>query len=176
MDDCAEVPFPVTSVAEEQMSGRCFCGAVSYTVAAGSELRCGFCCCRTCQRLHAAPIVAWFGLKNSCVEVAAAGQSLSLPDVMNGAATAVRTFASSSRARRACCSNCGTPIFFQVNGADWIDVTHASLDEPWIRKLVPAEHLWQSAKLPWFETTDSWAPRYTEEPLPDELGTEATAN
>lgn len=157
-----EPPTAITT-SLESMTGSCFCGTVCYTVAAGSELRSGYCNCKMCQKLHAAPTTAWVGLKTHLVTMRVDGSPV-VGDIFSPENPGTRLFRSSERAQRLGCATCGTPLFFKVDGADWLVFTLCSLDPPWLNKVIPAEHLWHSQKAPWFETNDSWAPRYDTEP------------
>lgn len=157
-------PKPVT-IAPTNLTGRCFCGKCSYSIKSGSELRTGYCSCQICQKLHAAPTTTWVGLKTPNLEFVVDGHSTKdIEEVMSGEQeiAGTRVFRSSAKAARLACAVCGTPLLF-FTFADWIDVTHSSLDLQFKHTLIPAEHLWQSEKSPWFETTDSWAPRYDTE-------------
>jgi len=163
----SSLPSAIT-VSTEEMTGGCFCGHIQYAIASGSEVRSGFCSCKTCQKLHSAPTTCWFGLKTEKVSLTVGGASF---DSVMSPNASVRLFRASNRATRLGCAICGAPIFFQVDGADWIDVTLCSLNMPWADTLIPAEHMWNREKPSWFETTDS-APRYDTEP---DIGSEAAA-
>ncbi|MYN24816.1 hypothetical protein GTP69_00145 [Duganella sp. CY42W] len=61
---------------------------------------------------------------------------------------------SSAQVSRAFCAACGTALAYQnLNTAQEIDVTIASLDQP--QTVAPADHTQTGHRLPWFSIHDS---------------------
>jgi hypothetical protein len=58
------------------------------------------------------------------------------------------TFASSDKAERGFCANCGTPLSFRYLHSERIAISIGSLDEPW--RVKPANQYGIEARLPWF--------------------------
>ncbi|SFK04400.1 GFA family protein [Celeribacter neptunius] len=91
-------------------SGGCQCGAVRYTFTAGPS-KATICHCRMCQRAVGGPFAAL----------------LELPRDRISWAGAPKRFASSSKADRGFCPECGTPLFYDFHDRDVIEVTAGSL-------------------------------------------------
>ena len=71
-------------------------------------------------------------------------------------------FASSRGVERGFCGRCGTQLTFSAEFLPGlVDVTIGSLDDP--ERLPPQMHMWESRRVCWLETSDSW-PRYAELP------------
>lgn len=119
------------------LEGGCLCGAVRYRTT-GKPYHLTHCHCSMCRRASAAAFVTWFSVQ--------AGEF----QLLQG--TPAR-FASSSKAQRGFCSNCGTQLTFQLLARqDEIDITVCSLDRP--DALVPEDHTWVSSRLPWVRICD----------------------
>ena len=116
------------------MTGGCQCGRVRFSarVADNDAILCH---CRMCQRASGNVSVAF---KNFAV----ADMSWhSEPD----------WYASSPIARRAFCSRCGTPLGFQYNDDDKIDLHVATFDDP--ARFVPKFHFGIESRLDqWVDT------------------------
>ena len=56
-------------------------------------------------------------------------------------------WASSARAHRGFCGECGTSLFFRPVHGDFIDVTVATFDDP--APFGPSYVIWTAARLPW---------------------------
>jgi len=118
--------------------GGCLCGAIRYRVEGEPSAAC-HCHCTMCRPASGAPLVAWATFPS-------AGFALTRGKPAR--------HASSARATRQFCANCGTQLIFQYNDrADQeIDVTVASLDaadRPSMR-----EHGWTSSRLPWAQVDE----------------------
>jgi hypothetical protein len=67
-----------------------------------------------------------------------------------------RWFRSSDLVRRGFCSACGTPLFYDMPEADFINITLGSLDEPASVRPVAQSNL--DRKMPWFHLLDALPP------------------
>ncbi len=127
--------------------GGCLCGTIRYRLTGepGKE-GAGYCHCRRCQRSTGAPVGAWVTFPKSALAILAG-----VP----------KTFASSAKAVRQFCPNCGTQLFFAfTEGPEDIDVSLASLDDPAV--FPPTYHIWTGSQIPWFTITDN-LPRYVDD-------------
>jgi len=100
-------------MSEHKNSGRCQCGAVSYETK--GKLRPVVAChCRECRRLtghfmaSTASLLKDFKLTNS---------------------SGLKWFASSDRAKRGFCSQCGSNLFWQQNNSPTISITAGTIDD-----------------------------------------------
>ena len=75
--------------------GGCACGKIRYR-ASGTPLCPSFCHCSICRRTSGAPVVAWATFRTEQLEW------------LSGTP---RTFASSPKAVRSFCGDCGTPVY-----------------------------------------------------------------
>lgn len=131
------------------MQGGCVCGKLRYELLVTPVNLCD-CHCLDCRRSSGAPYVTWGSVRASELRVTR-GEVRTVPH-----AGRLRSFA-------ACC---GTHLFFQEEqGAEWIDVTIASLDEP--AALAPEKSIWTEDKLPWV-MLDPKLPSYARSSLPRE--------
>jgi hypothetical protein len=102
-------PSPLPSV-----EGGCLCGAVRYR--ARPENREGYYChCRMCQLALGNTRAAFFNLRKDAVEWTHGEPA---------------RHASSKIARRGFCNQCGTPLTFEYNDSERMDLTIGSLDDP----------------------------------------------
>ena len=96
-------------------SGRCFCGAVQYTVKGDPEGM-GYCHCDSCRRWSAGPVNAFSLWKPECVEVIQGVDNISAyeknPYVNDVTVTSIRKW----------CSTCGGHVFTEHPGMGLIDV------------------------------------------------------
>jgi hypothetical protein len=113
-------------------TGGCQCGAVRYR----AEGRLGdphLCHCRMCQK-------------------AAGNYFMPLANAARQSFTVTRGepswFASSHLARRGFCAQCGTPLFYDMPGADFINIVLGSLDDP--DDVRPTSQSGTEARMPWF--------------------------
>jgi|SRR5579863_2569189 len=93
-------------------TGGCLCGAVRYAVA-GPLRPVVFCHCTQCRRSTGhfmAATAAW------------------QRDFRLLAASELRWYASSDSARRAFCGRCGSTLFWQANGRDYLSIAAGTLD------------------------------------------------
>jgi hypothetical protein len=105
------------------------------------------CHCSMCRRSAGAPAVAWamFGM-----------------DQLTFISGELSSYTSSPGAERSFCSRCGTQLTFRADFLPGlVDVTVGSLDEP--ESLEPQMHIWDTRRIAWLETRDSW-PRHAELP------------
>lgn len=112
--------------------GGCRCGAIRYRVA-GEPLSAGYCHCRMCQRAAGANVVAWVAFRREEFRF------------VKGEA---KPFKASARATRRFCPQCGTALTFEYAAcSETIDVTIATLDEPYAPE--PMYQIWTSNRAPW---------------------------
>lgn len=96
-------------------TGRCHCGAISYT-AEGAPEHHALCHCSDCRRWSGAPAVGWIAWKEEAVTVTGS------PKVYKSSKTGSREF----------CADCGTGLFYR-NPAflpGIIDIQSNTLDDP----------------------------------------------
>jgi hypothetical protein len=117
------------------LTGGCFCGKVRYE-AGGAPYNQSICHCSMCRRTSGAPFVAWFSVPRSQFRLS--GEP--------------RRFRSSGKATRSFCAECGTALTFELDGADEIDVTTASLDDP--NRVPPTDHIYTESRIDWVKLGD----------------------
>ena len=117
---------------EFRLSGGCQCGAVRFAFE-GIPALVALCHCRMCQK--ATGSVAWpfFTAARSALQWTRGGPA---------------HFRSSAAALRGYCAACGTPLTFEPEGGDTIDIGIAILDTPEV--LRPTEQYWIDTRVPWF--------------------------
>jgi hypothetical protein len=93
-------------------SGGCLCGAVRYQVR-GALRPVIFCHCRSCRRSSGHFVAATACARNELV--------VTVGD-------ALRWYDSSSWARRGFCSRCGSNLFWEPKGKDYVSIMAGSLD------------------------------------------------
>ncbi|WP_343228404.1 GFA family protein [Sphingomonas yunnanensis] len=117
------------------MTGGCQCGGVRYAVLVDDD-DAYLCHCRMCQRATGGVFAA---LKQ--VSRAALRWTTREPDRR----------ASSAIAQRGFCRDCGTPLTYEGNGADQLDLTVGSFDDA--RRLRPVGHFGvESRHAAWCDT------------------------
>jgi len=124
------------------LSGKCACGAVTWTTQA-DPLWAGHCHCDTCRRFTSAPFTSFFGVPRKSV-------------IWTGTLQEFKT--SQGRIARQFCSKCGTQMTYQ--NEIWPDETHlyaATLDDP--TQFAPKAHFHYAERLDWVEMTDD-LPKY----------------
>jgi hypothetical protein len=121
--------------------GGCLCGAVRYEVR-GEIAHETLCHCTFCRRASAAPVVAWFSVR---------------PEAFRLTKGALKSFRSSPGVVRSFCGDCGTPITYQRDGLNEVDVTTCSLDDP--ESASPRDHTFARSALGWAPVEDG-LPRY----------------
>ena len=118
-------------------SGRCLCGAVTYTFDGPPNWQ-AHCHCESCRRNCSAPFTSYLGIDHGKWR-------------WTGAMPA--TYASSPGVRRQFCATCGTPMAFE--GADWAHEIHfyaASLTDP--AAFHPTAHVNWNEHPPWVMPDD----------------------
>ena len=116
-------------------AGGCLCGRVRYE--AGEPGGSAVCHCRTCQRAHAAPLVAFFTVRRQDVWIT--GE--------------LKRYASSAHGTRLFCGDCGTQLFFEDSRyPDELDIATATLDDP--AAVPPTKHIWTMSQVPWVKRDD----------------------
>ena len=117
--------------------GGCLCGRIRYRIA-GKPRQPSICHCSICRRASGAPLVAWATFATDEIEW------------LSGEP---RQFASSSKAERTFCGDCGTALTFRFNAQpNFTDVTLGSLDSP--ERIEPADHIFTTTRLPWIQLAD----------------------
>jgi hypothetical protein len=125
------------AASESLLAGGCHCGKVRYE-AHGRTFHPTICHCVDCRRVVGAPCVAWFSVERHGFRIVA-GE--------------MRRYASSARAERGFCADCGTSLTFQAHDLPGeIDVTTASLDNP--ERVPPADHTRTARRLGWMRFAD----------------------
>lgn len=124
-------------MANQPVTGRCFCGEVRYECGA-MLYPANFCHCESCRRACGAPVVAW-------LTVAAENFIFT--------AKAPTEFHSSEQVIRSFCSRCGTPLTYrhEQRPAE-LDITLATLDDP--SEIIPTHHIYMDDALPWDRPND----------------------
>lgn len=118
-------------------SGGCQCGGVRYQVTNGLRYP-HLCHCRMCQKAAG----------NYFMPLGASGR-----DDFTLTRGEPKWFFSSERVRRGFCDHCGTPLFFDTPGTDFINVTLGSLDEP--QRVTPEAQSNLASKMIWFHDLDA---------------------
>jgi len=119
------------------MTGGCFCGQVRYE-ALGTPFNATVCHCSDCRRVAGSPFVAWFSVA---------------PAEFRFVSGEPKRFASSAKAMRSFCPDCGTPLTFQHNDFPAeIDITTCSLDNPEL--VPPQDHVRTNRRLSWLRLAD----------------------
>lgn len=123
--------------APKPLSGRCLCGAVTYTADAEPFAQ-ALCHCADCQRQSSSPFAVVVGIPEDALEVR--GETL--------ASFATTGSDSGEPTTRWFCSACGTPIYSTSSAAPGFAFVKAgSLDDSsW---LAPAVEVWTDSAQPW---------------------------
>lgn len=111
--------------------GRCLCGHISFT-AKGPPNNVTNCHCRTCQKASGAAYVTWAEFPAAHV-------------TWTGAEPTWR--ASSDRAERGFCPQCGTPVVFRYTEGDAIDLPSVLFDNP--DTFAPQYDIWTDDHRSW---------------------------
>jgi len=118
----------------ENVTGSCLCGSIKYAIT--EEIKSAVNChCKTCKKITggAFETVAVVGEKS--IEITA-GQEL------------LKAFRIHENADKIFCSNCGTPIYNQVDKYPGFRMVHVgSLDQPSL--VAPARNIFCESMLPW---------------------------
>ena len=126
--------------------GACLCRAVGYEILVNGTEVADYCHCRECRRWGGAPVQAW-------VQVAPLNFR-----VTRGAA---KGYASSARATRWFCPDCGSPLYMTDSADISVGVTLGTLDQP--DQVRPNVHGWVCERIGWFDISDA-LPRYAQAP------------
>jgi hypothetical protein len=124
-------------VSAAALQGGCHCGQVRYE-AGGTPYHLTLCHCTDCRRTTGAPAVAWFSVPASRFRLVQGS-----PTQYRSSASAWRTF----------CGACGTPLTYQRDGSDEIDITTCSLDDP--EALPPEDQTFARSRLRWMHELDT---------------------
>lgn len=130
-------------------TGGCQCGAVRYR-AEGTPGDPHLCHCRMCQK-------------------AAGNYFMPLANAARATFTITRGepgwFRSSHLARRGFCRDCGTPLFYDMPDAGFINIVLGSLDDP--DDVRPVRQSGVEARVPWFPHLPDLPGSETDEPGPE---------
>jgi hypothetical protein len=121
-------------------TGRCHCGAVRFEVR-GPLRDVLICHCEDCRRIHGH---------------VAAHTATRWDDLTMTEARGLKWYASSDKARRAFCTECGAGIFFDLHGRDIVSICAGTLDPP--TRIRTAMHVFVDSASD-YETGDAEAPR-----------------
>ena len=117
-------------------TGSCLCGAVRLQTT-GPRAAVVFCHCSQCRKQT--------GLHYAATDV-------DLEQLQLEGEEHVRWYRSSDSARRGFCSNCGSALFWQSDGADYISIMAGAFDMP--ADLKPGCHIYCSDKADFYTLTD----------------------
>ena len=121
------------------MKASCLCGQVEFEIKA-PFISASYCHCGQCRKSHAASLVAY-------------GVSLKSEIEWLSGKKRIRRFASSERARRGFCKDCGTHLYFyNKDHPNHMDIPLAIVDgEP---NITPDCHIFVSCKSNWYDILD----------------------
>ena len=119
-------------MADGELSGGCQCGAVRYRFAGPAD-QVALCHCRMCQKATGSIAWAFFTAPRDKVTWTRGQPTL---------------YRSSAAAQRGYCAACGTPLTFEPEDEDSLDLGVATLDTPAV--LRPTVQYWAGARMPWF--------------------------
>jgi hypothetical protein len=126
------------------LAGKCFCGAVHYTVA-DAFLYAANCHCSNCRRTTGSAFKPFAGIERDRLRVTQGADSLMSFGDENG--------------HDAHCKACGSLLYSVVRAGAYVHVAMGTLvDDPTIR---PTAHIFVGSKAPWFTITDD-LPQYDE--------------
>ena len=97
--------------APQQLSGKCLCGAVTFTASANKSNIC-VCHCGMCRRWSSGPF-----MEVTCENVKFSGENN------------INRFRSSEWAERAFCSRCGSNLFYQIVDSNEYQISVGLLDD-----------------------------------------------
>jgi hypothetical protein len=124
-------------------TGGCLCGAVRYRLAS-VPFDAGWCHCRMCQLNSGSPAMVFASVPSADF-------------VLEAGAETIRRYASSDRAERWFCGQCGTPLLFHDLDGATHDFSLATLDEP--EAVAPEFHIYYESRIGWAEAADD-LPRF----------------
>ena len=133
-----------------ERTGRCLCGAVTFTLAA-EPLATRVCWCRDCQHLAA----------NGTVNLLVPAEALTVSGAL---AEHTRTADSGNAVTRQFCPACGTHLFARSSGRPQFRVVRAgNLDDP--SSIRPTMNIW-AASAPAWACLDATLERVAQQPQP----------
>lgn len=107
---------------DDSFRGGCLCGAARFE-ARGRPNRVGLCHCLTCRKAHGAPFNAFAVFPRAAVVFVDFNERpLDL--------ASLGVFAPWARGRQHFCRTCGSPLFYDVEGGEEVEIFLGSLDEP----------------------------------------------
>ena len=124
-------------------TGGCLCGAVRYRLAS-APFDAGWCHCRTCQLNSGSPAMVFASVPSDDFIVESGGEH-------------IRRYASSEKAERWFCGQCGTPLLFRELGGATHDFSIATLDRP--EAMQPGFHIYFDSRIAWADAADD-SPRF----------------
>jgi hypothetical protein len=128
------------------LSGRCYCGAVEYTVA-DEFLYAAFCHCSNCRRTTGSAFKPFAGIESGKLRVSSTAESLMIVGDALG--------------HNAHCKLCGSLLYSLVRDGAFVHVAMGTLvDDASIR---PSKHIFVGSKASWYTITDD-LPQYPEFP------------
>lgn len=116
------------------MRGRCFCGEVSFSFASENMAGAVACHCRDCQQMH--------GNYNAMAAVDRDALKLEKQDTL-------KWYASSDKAKRGFCTNCGSRLFKDNLGSPKMMVSMGVIDPP--TGLRTIKNIWTESKGDWYD-------------------------
>jgi hypothetical protein len=126
------------------LAGKCFCGAVHYTVA-DEFVYAANCHCSGCRRTTGSAFKPFAGIEREKLAITEGGDNLMIFGDENG--------------HDAHCKVCGSLLYSLVRSGAFVHVAMGTLvDGPAIR---PTKHIFVGSKAPWFTITDD-LPQYEE--------------
>jgi hypothetical protein len=126
------------------LAGKCFCGAVQYTVA-DEFLYAANCHCSNCRRTTGSAFKPFAGIARDRLRITQGAENL----MIFGEEAAHNTH----------CKLCGSLLYSVVRDGAYVHVAMGTLvDDPTIR---PTKHIFVGSKAPWFTITDD-LPQYWE--------------
>lgn len=128
------------------LTGACLCGAIAYEIDHLPGDVADICHCAQCRKASGAASLPW-------VQVEPARFRLT-----RGVA---RAYASSARATRWFCPECGTPLYMTDHENRSAGITLGTLDQP--EEIRPTVHGWLCERVSW-EALDETLPGYTQAP------------
>jgi hypothetical protein len=128
-------------MSEQTVRGRCLCGDIRYEYR-GDPVATLHCHCESCRRHTSSPVATFV-----CVAKASFRFISGTPTV----------YASSPGVRRMHCGRCGSPIAYESDRHEQIDLYAGTLDDP--GAVASTCHVHVAEQLPWFEMVDD-LPRY----------------
>ena len=126
----------------KRLSGKCFCGAVEYSVD-DSFVYAANCHCSDCRRTTGSAFKPFAGIPREKLALTKGADNLLIYGDPTG--------------HNAHCRKCGSLLYSLVREAAWVHVAMGTLvDAPTIR---PTHHIFVGSKAPWYEITDD-LPQY----------------